>query len=139
MAIVSHYLEHQQLRKANRYSAMAIFNILDQHLEIESVLDLGCGTGVWMQAALCKPGRTVLGVDLKEFAPAELLVSEDTIINATLSQSINLHRRFDLVLCLETAEHIPGECAHHIVANRASSSGCGRFSWIAGSSPERRV
>lgn len=113
----SHLREHQQLLNQNRYAASIIFKTLDRLLSIESVLDLGCGIGTWMEAALTKPGREVVGIDLEKFAPNELLVPPPAIINTTLELPVDLHRRFDLTLCLETAEHIAAESAPALVSN----------------------
>jgi len=115
--IVLHRSEHRQLLNANRYAATVVFNILDQHLDINSVLDLGCGIGTWMQIAVQKPGRSALGVELEEYAAADLLVSSDTVISTSIAYAFDLHRRFDLALCLETAEHIDEEFARNIVDN----------------------
>jgi SAM-dependent methyltransferase len=113
----SHLDEHRQMAKQNRYAARKILDILDRFLTIDSVLDLGCGIGVWMESALVKPGRAVLGVEFEEFAPHELAVDSKMIVNATLDQPIDLQRRFDLALCLEVAEHIEPEGAACVVSN----------------------
>jgi hypothetical protein len=113
----SHLNEHSQLLRQNRYAATMVFNILDRLLRIDSVLDLGCGIGVWMQAALAKPGRVVQGIDVEAFDPEELAVPWGLIVNATLDQPIELHRRYDLALCLETAEHISREGSVDLVFN----------------------
>jgi hypothetical protein len=70
-----------------------------------------------MEVALAKPERSVLGVEIDVFAPEDLLVPLETIVKASIGQPIDLHRRFDLALCLETAEHIGRECAAEIVSN----------------------
>jgi hypothetical protein len=51
----SHFDDHRQLLSASRYASMVVFNILDRALTIDSVLDLGSRTGVWMPGALSKP------------------------------------------------------------------------------------
>jgi hypothetical protein len=113
----SHLDEHRQLLTANRYASTVVFNILDRALTIDSILDLGCGTGVWMRVALCKPGRTVLGIDRESYPAEDLLVPSECIINTTVDGTVDLHRRFDLVLCLETAEHIVQDQAGCVVTN----------------------
>ena len=113
----SHLDEHREFLSHNRYAAAIVFNILDRFLTIDSILDLGCGIGVWMQAALAKPGRTVLGVDLETFAPEDLVAPSETIVNTAIDRPVELHRRFDLTLCLETAEHIQPERATEVVSN----------------------
>ena len=42
-----------------------------------------------MQAALIKPGREILGVDIEAFGPNQLLVPASAIINATLDRTID--------------------------------------------------
>jgi SAM-dependent methyltransferase len=113
----SHLDEHREFLSHNRYSATIVFNILDRLLTIDSVLDLGCGIGVWMQAALARPGRSVLGVDLEAFAPEDLLAPSETIVNTAIDRTVDLHRRFDLTLCLETVEHIEPARAVEVVSN----------------------
>lgn len=124
----SHLTEHRQLLKQNRYAAARVFEILDQLLRIDSVLDLGCGIGTWMQAAQAKPGRGTLGVEIETFNANDLLVPEATILHMSLGRPIDLRRKFDLVLCLETAEHLPPEDAAQLVANCARHSGVILFS-----------
>jgi SAM-dependent methyltransferase len=120
--------EHRQLLSQNRHTAAVVFGLLDRLLTINSVLDLGCGIGTWMEVALKKPERTVLGVEVDAFAPQDLLVPAETIINASIGRPLDLHRRFDLVLCLETAEHIEQEFAAEIVSNCVRHSGIILFS-----------
>lgn len=115
--VYSHLDEHRELRNRNRYAAAIVFDILDRFLTIDSVLDLGCGIGVWMQAAMEKPGRQVFGIDLEAFDPDELAVPAKSIIQGTVDRTLSLHRRFDLALCLETAEHIRSDCASEVVSN----------------------
>jgi predicted RNA methylase len=118
-AETSHLQEHLQLLPSTRYAATVVLNILDEILDIKSILDLGCGIGVWMEVALRKPGRVVLGIDREALAPEHLLVAPDLMLNLSLSEKIDLQRRFDLVLCLETAEHIRFEHASEVVSNCA--------------------
>jgi SAM-dependent methyltransferase len=124
----SHLKEHQELLQQNRCAATIIWSILDGLLSIDSVLDLGCGIGVWMEAALSKRGRQVVGIDLEAFDQSELVVPPAAIINAALDQRIDLHRQFDLVLCLETAEHIQADGAATLVSNCVRHSNAVLFS-----------
>jgi hypothetical protein len=107
----SHLEEHQELLPSNRCAATVVLNILDEILEIKSILDLGCGIGVWMEAALREPGRVVFGVDREGIVPKDLIVTPELILNLSLSEKIDLQRCFDLVLCLATADHIGFEHA----------------------------
>jgi SAM-dependent methyltransferase len=117
LATYSHRDEHRELLLQNRYAAAIVFNILDRLVAIDSVLDLGCGIGVWMEAARVKPGRVVLGLDLEEFAPEDLVTPSETIVNIAIDRQIDLQRHFDLAICLETAEHIEVRSAPDLVSN----------------------
>ena len=80
-ACVSHLQEHLELLPSVRCAATIVLDILDEILEIRSILDLGCGIGVWMEAALREPGRIALGVDREAIASENLVVAPDLILN----------------------------------------------------------
>ncbi len=80
-----------------------------------SVLDVGCGTGTWLKAALELGASEVLGVEGADL-PAELLaVPKNRVLQGNLSEPLDLARRFDLVLCLEVAEHLDAGSAGTLV------------------------
>ena len=116
------------LAKANRYAANVVFNIIEPYVPFKSLLDLGCGTGLWMQAALRQSDRKVFGVELEEFEPDELLVPANLVLNASLANPIDLREQFDLVICLETAEHIDADHARTVVENCTRHSSVVLFS-----------
>lgn len=100
-----------------------------------SILDVGCGTGTWLRAALDFGAGEVLGVDGVPIPPSQLLVSPDLFHVADLNQPLRLNRRFDLVLCLETAEHLAPQSAEIIVATLAAHSDTILFSAAAPGQP----
>jgi hypothetical protein len=80
-----------------------------------SVLDIGCGEGTWLCAALRAGVRIVAGVDGVEIPRKRLLFPASTFIVRNLTQPVELGRRFDMVLCLEVAEHLPESAAATLV------------------------
>ena len=74
-----------------------------------SVLDVGCGTGTWLRAALDCGLTDVLGIDGASIPAEQLLVQPDQILQKDLTTAVDLGRKFALVLCLEVAEHLE-EC-----------------------------
>ena len=80
-----------------------------------SVLDVGCGNGSWLKAALDLGAKEVVGVDGAEVSPTLLHVPADRIQTADLSERLDLGRRFDLVICLETAEHLEPQSAEVLI------------------------
>jgi SAM-dependent methyltransferase len=80
-----------------------------------TLLDVGCGRGAWLAEWLRKANVAVTGVDGHYVDPRSLLIPAERFVAADISQPLDLGRRFDLVECLEVAEHLPGSCADTLV------------------------
>ena len=85
-------------------------------LEIESVLDVGCGAGAWLQVWKTL-GARVLGLDGDYVQPGQLLVEAGEFQAQDLSRDFDLGRRFTLAQSLEVAEHLPEASAAGFVAS----------------------
>ncbi len=109
--------EHRRFAAETRRGAVAVANILERWLDIRTVLDLGCGTGIWLSVLRDGGRRQVFGVDSEAIDPADLAVDPDLILTADLGKKLDLHRRYDLVVCLEVAEHIDAQYADVVVEN----------------------
>jgi SAM-dependent methyltransferase len=82
---------------------------LPQILAIEkptSILDVGCGIGTWLKVVLEYGISDVLGVDGVNIPESQLLIPKNFFVCHDLTKPLDLGRRFDLVLCLEVAEHL---------------------------------
>jgi len=84
-------------------SASVVVPVLYDLFQPQSVLDVGCGQGEWLSAF---PITDREGVDIA--APPWLT-------RVDLREPLHLGRTFDLVLCLEVAEHLPPEHAEDLV------------------------
>lgn len=80
-----------------------------------SLLDVGCGTGTWLQAALSLGVRNVRGIEGLDLPQDMLFVPKSLIERRDLNRLVDLGERFDLVLCLEAAEHIEPENADTLI------------------------
>ena len=80
-----------------------------------SLLDVGCGTGTWMRAALDLGLTDVAGIDGIVLPEPQLHVPIHLIAQRDLTQPFDLGRRFDVVLCLEVAEHLPEAAVHPLI------------------------
>jgi SAM-dependent methyltransferase len=80
-----------------------------------SLLDVGCGTGTWLQAALEFGIATVAGVDGIQVAQDQFLVSPNLFAPRDLTAPLNLGRKFDAALCLEVGEHLDSRHAETLV------------------------
>jgi len=87
-------------------SGRVIVSLLRRHLDIHSVLDVGCGQGGWLRVWQTEGVDDVFGIDGPYVNRERLLISKEKFLGGDLSQRIDLNREFDLVESLEVAEHI---------------------------------
>ena len=93
-----------------RNSAMAICKVLMEWLNPQSVLDLGCGRGVWLDEWQKAGVQQILGVDGDSVNRAQLAVEPGSFQTADLTRPLRLTRRFDLAQSLELGEHMAPTC-----------------------------
>lgn len=105
----SDYYRH--INRGARQSARAIVPIMQRYFAVGSVVDFGCGQGVWLAAWKEHGVDNVMGIDGDYVDCNSLLIREDEFLSHDLRQPIDLGRRFDVVESLEVAEHLPEECA----------------------------
>ena len=80
----------------------------------ESVIDIGCGRGVWLKAF---GDIAVKGRDGPWTRPDRLRINPEEFAATDLSQPFVEDRRFDLAMTLEVAEHIEPQQADQFVTN----------------------
>jgi SAM-dependent methyltransferase len=88
----------------------------------KSLLDVGCGRGTWVRAAIRHGLEDVLGVDGVAVPEQRLLFPKDRFQQRDLRAPFDLRREFDLLTCLEVAEHLPAESAPHLVVSLTKHS-----------------
>lgn len=98
-------------------SARVVTELLIEWLKPESVLDVGCGAGAWCRVWMDGAVHTVVGVDGAYVDRSTLLIPDANFVARDLSREFDLDRRFDVVVSLEVAEHIPSEFADVFVDN----------------------
>ena len=98
-------------------SASAVVPILLDLIRPKSVVDIGCGVGTWLRAFRENGVADILGIDGEYVDRKRLHIPEDSFLSMDLSSpnSQVISRRFDLVLCLEVAEHIPESSASKLI------------------------
>ena len=116
------------LRAGARRSADVILPRLLELAPARSLVDVGCGWGTWMRAALDLGVAEVAGVDGEWVDPADLEVPAETFRMADLAAPLDLGRRFDLAISLEVAEHLPPPAAARFVASLARAAPVVAFS-----------
>jgi SAM-dependent methyltransferase len=122
------------------YSADAIITLLVRSLSIKSVLDLGCGQGLWPSKWLAHGVADVVGVDGPYVDTARLYIPRTAFVPHDLSTALALGRRFDLVQSLEVAEHLDAKAADGFVDNLVRHGDVVLFSAaVPGQGGERHV
>jgi SAM-dependent methyltransferase len=116
----------EQRRQALR-SARVVAPVIAELLHPRSVVDVGCGVGAWLTAFKECGVSDVLGID-GDWAAAFNELDSGEFLPHDLSIPIQLHRRFDLVVCLEVAEHLPPACGLDFVKSIISLSDVVLFS-----------
>jgi len=98
-------------------SARAVVPRVAALLAPASVLDVGCGVGAWCNVWLENGAKDVAGADGDYVERERLLMGAERFIAANLAKPFNAGARFDLVMSLEVAEHVPEPDADTFVAN----------------------
>lgn len=106
------YIEEGAARSAQR-----IVPLIRDLFGIKSVLDVGCGRGIWVREWRNDGVADVLGVDGDYVDKGRLAIPADRFAERDVSRPFSLGRRFDLVESLEVGEHIPEGRADTFIAN----------------------
>src|SRR5579863_7895618 len=82
---------------------------------VGAVIDIGCGRGVWAAEWRRRGVQRVLGVDGDYVSRESLLIPRDSFLATDLSRPFDVGERFDLVQCLEVAEHVAPQAADTLI------------------------
>jgi SAM-dependent methyltransferase len=97
----------EQLTPGSLSSARAVLPVLFRYSRPDSVVDVGCGLGPWLKAAIELGVTDAVGIDGEYVDTTGLLIPRANYRTLDLREPITLNRRFDLAISLEVAEHLP--------------------------------
>lgn len=100
-----------------RVSAREAVPVVLEHVRAASVVDVGCGMGIWLAEFKAAGVEDYLGIDGAYVRRDKLLIDPSRFQSRDLSQPFGVGRRFDLAVSLEVAEHLPKESAESFVAS----------------------
>ncbi|WP_339811899.1 class I SAM-dependent methyltransferase [uncultured Imperialibacter sp.] len=101
----------------NSKAASRVLPVVLEHIQPKSVLDIGCGNGSWLYQFQKLGIADISGVDSPYIDGIDLLVDREKIIKKDLGKPFDLGKRFDLVISLEVAEHLPKESEDAFIEN----------------------
>ncbi len=83
----------------------------------QSVVDVGCGNGTFLSVFLENGIKDILGLDGGWVNRSELYIDGAFFLEKDLEKDLSINRKFDMVLCLEVAEHLSGDVADNFINN----------------------
>lgn len=105
-----------ELERGSFVSAQKILPIVNSLIQPKSVLDVGCGVGHWLKVCLDELAiEDIQGIEGPYVKDEFISIPIQNLLKADLKKEINLNRKFDLVMSMEVAEHIPEEFADTFV------------------------
>jgi 2-polyprenyl-3-methyl-5-hydroxy-6-metoxy-1,4-benzoquinol methylase len=99
---------YQSINKEEKHQAEMLAKLVNQYYSPSSVVDAGCGTGLYLLPFNCK----TLGFDINLHPINDKL----NLKKLSLTEPLNLEM-FDVCLCLEVLEHIEEEDADMAINN----------------------
>jgi SAM-dependent methyltransferase len=108
---------HSSTEDQRRVSAVKILNLLFEIYRPHSILDVGCGLGIWLSVAKNIGVTDIHGIEGPWLNPEQLQIEPESVTIQDLDQPFHLDRSFDLIICLEVAEHLPTKTAIPFIAS----------------------
>lgn len=105
--------------KLEQPSAKTAVKILSAHFKPGSVVDIGCGIGIYLKE-FKKNGVEIFGVDGSHNAINKSLVG-GKIRLFDLTKPLVLEKKYDLCLCIEVAEHLEEAHADTLISSLIKS------------------
>lgn len=112
------------------YAATTVLSLLKRfypNKNFSSILDVGCGTGTWLDASRSIGATDLYGIE-GDWLPDSHFSRHATLLRKNLDESFSFSRVFDMSISLEVAEHINPSSAFTFIASLASTSNLILFS-----------
>jgi SAM-dependent methyltransferase len=105
----------EQIAAGCARSAEVVVPMICELVRPASVIDVGCGQGVWLRQFKRSGAARVFGVDGDYVDPGGLAIEPGEFMAVDLEKPLPKFGSFDLALCLEAAEHLSAGIAGSLV------------------------
>lgn len=110
---------YDEMEDTNLASARVVVPIVINLVNPKSVVDVGCGVGLWLKVFSENGINEVTGIDGEWVDKKRLAIPETSFIRKNLEETTTIDKRADLVMCLEVAEHLDASKASQLVNSLA--------------------
>ncbi len=107
------YIHDTQIHRLD--DARVIVPLLIKLFSPKSVVDVGCGLGSFLKVFIENGIDDVQGIEGEWLDSSKILIDTNRLLLADIEKGIDLHRHFDIALCLEVAEHLPETSADNLI------------------------
>ena len=97
------------------YTAERVLRLIHDKIKIGSVLDVGCGRGLWLAVAAELGATETVGIEGPWIKSETTYIALDHILTRDLEFGFDLSRSFDLVISIEVGEHLSAAAAETFV------------------------
>jgi SAM-dependent methyltransferase len=96
-------------------SARIVVPVLLKVIKPRSVIDIGCGHGAWLRAFQENGVQVIKGLDGLYVDQSKRLIDPSSFSPVDLSRPFKIDESYDLITCLEVAEHLPERVARALI------------------------
>jgi len=119
---------YEKMYERNSKVAQAIMPFLIERLKPSSIVDIGCGRGIFLAEAMKQGINDILGVDGDYIERDKLYIPQNCFMGYDLNKKLSVDRKFDIAMSFEVAEHIEKSNERQFVSDLVELSDIVAFS-----------
>lgn len=105
----------KNLEKTAFDSSLQLIPLILSKFKSKSIIDIGCGNGIWLKTIEQFGIKNYLGID-GEYVKKDIFYADySKFIQGNLEEEVNLNKKFDLAICLEVGEHLLDKYSTNLV------------------------